>query len=642
VPLRYRLVAEVTEPGGSSATADGTFVTLPAQVYTGLHLPSHVLEAGQRGAIEALAIAPDGQPVPGTAIQVAIYRRTWAADEETGPSGEKRSILRPRDNRIAIETIEAGADGIARLPVALRAAGEYRVVASAADAEDRRVTSAATLRVAAPGFVSWRADPAGAPLIADRPLYRPGETATLLLATPHTGGTALLTIARDGGMDAEVRQLRAGEPLTLTVTAEDAPATRVSVLLASPDALGVTTPLTVATTTLPVLPLDRAITVTLEADRATYAPGDTATLTVTTTSADGVGIPADVILDLAGARAAPRHGPAEVFGVAAPPLLATALLPGAPPTPGPTPVPLPLVAQAATLVPLSGPLAYWNPALRTGAGGVLTLTVDLPLEPGTLHALAWAAAGADRFGHAGATLAITRALELRLEAPAFLRAADEALIAGLIRNTSEITQAAEVALDAAGVTVRGAALAQRITIAPGATARVVWPALAGAATRATLSVSLRPDAGQAQHMLVERPIVPPVATAPISGGVELLREYLDLLDGRTIDPSGLRAGQLVRVRLTIVGVENYGRLTIEEPLPGGATLVEAETAAFAQVSRDTGSLTLASDELAAGIYQYSYLLRAAAPGRYAVPPATARAGDGDLIGIGNAGEFEVS
>jgi hypothetical protein len=641
VPQRYRLVAEAAEPAGSSATADVTFLALPAQIYTGLRLPSQVLSAGRRGTIEALAVTPDGRPVPNTPIQITIYRRTWAVVEEAGPDGEVQPVLRSRDQRLSTETSVAGVDGVASLPITLRAAGEYRVVASAADAQGRRTTSAATLWVAAPGFADWRADPAGAPLIADRTLYHPGETATLLLATPHADATALLTIARDGGIAAEVRLLRAGQPLTLTLTPQDAPAARVSVLLATPGVPDATTPLTVATTTLPVLPADRAVTVTLEADRAAYAPGDTAILTVTTIGAGGAGVPADVILDLAGARAAPRHGPGELFSVAAPPPLATALLPGMPPAPGPATAPLPVVPPAATLAPLPEPLAYWNPALRTGATGVLTLTVQLPREPGELRALAWAAAGDDRFGQAAATLAVTRALELRLEAPAFLRAGDEAAVVALVRNTSDVTQTAEVSLDAAGVIVRSAALTQHVAVAPRATGRVTWPTQAGDAPRASLNVSLRPDGGPAQRAQAERPILPLATTTPISGGLDLLREYLDPLSGKALDPNSLRAGQLVRVRLTIVGADGQDGLTIEEPLPGGATLVEAANAAYAQVAHDAGHLTLTSDGLEPGIYEYTYLLRAVAPGRYAAPAATARVSSGDIVGVGNAGQFEV-
>src|SRR5207244_1887156 len=154
----------------------------------------------------------------------------------------------------------AGADGAVSLPLTLREGGEYRVRVGGADENGRRMSSAAPLWVAAPGFTGWRAEPAGsAQLIADRSSYRPGETATL-----------------------------------------------------------------------PVLPADRristqsgAISVTLAADRSSYAPGASATLTVTTTDAQGAGVPADLLLGLVGASAAPRHDLGQTFGGAAPPPIAT-------------------------------------------------------------------------------------------------------------------------------------------------------------------------------------------------------------------------------------------------------------------------------------------------------------------------------
>src|SRR5439155_18774509 len=57
--------------------------------------------------------------------------------------------------------------------------------------------------------------------------------------------------------------------------------------------------------------------------------------------------------------------------------------------------------------------------------------------------------------------------------------------------------------------------------------------------------------------------------APYDGGVGLLREYLDPQTGRTLELSRLRAGQLVRVRLTVVGAELRRFVTIEDALPAG-------------------------------------------------------------------------
>src|SRR5207249_787588 len=126
--------------------------------------------------------------------------------------------------------------------------------------------------------------------------------------------------------------------------------------------------ITLATTTLPVLPADRgistqsgAISVTLAADRSSYAPGASATLTVTTTDAQRAGVRADLLLGLVGAIAAPRHDLGQTFGGAAPPPIATARLPGAPPAAVPAPVAAPLPPVASVPAPLPGPLVYWNP-----------------------------------------------------------------------------------------------------------------------------------------------------------------------------------------------------------------------------------------------------------------------------------------
>src|SRR5204862_2261880 len=105
---------------------------------------------------------------------------------------------------------------------------------------------------------------------------------------------------------------------------------------------------------------DRAISVTVVADRAAYAPGATATLTITTTDRRGAGVPADVVLDLVGASAAPRHTLAETFYSAAAPVLATARMPGAPPAPVPAPDVLTLPPVWPVTAPRPARASYCN------------------------------------------------------------------------------------------------------------------------------------------------------------------------------------------------------------------------------------------------------------------------------------------
>jgi uncharacterized protein YfaS (alpha-2-macroglobulin family) len=289
---------------------------------------------------------------------------------------------------------------------------------------------------------------------------------------------------------------------------------------------------------------------------------------------------------------------------------------------------------------LPGPLVYWDTAVRTGPSGVLSVTLQLPDEPADLQALAWAASGAERFGQADAGLAITRPLELELAAPDFFRTGDRVELAAFVRNTSSVTQAATLVLSAAGVEVPDTALSQRLQIAAGARMRIAWPAQVGTAPRAMLSFELRPDGGTTISRRVERPILSSSQESPANGEVGLLREYLDPLTNRPLGPGQPRIGQLVRVRLTVVNYSARRAIVLEEPLPGGMALVEAENAGFAEIGRNTTLLSLAAGELAPGIYRYSYLLRAVAAGQYDVPPTTLQSG-GELLGAGGPAQIVI-
>ena len=98
-------------------------------------------------------------------------------------------------------------------------------------------------------------------LIADRDAYHPGETATLLLTTPFAQSSVLITRGAADGLDGQIRAIRAGEPFTLTLRPEDAPALPIAVLFAGRPAPGPAAaappPPLLATTTLPVRVIDR-------------------------------------------------------------------------------------------------------------------------------------------------------------------------------------------------------------------------------------------------------------------------------------------------------------------------------------------------------------------------------------------------
>jgi len=519
VPLRYRIAVRATEPGGLSAATDGAFLVTPSQSYAALRLSSRIMTASQPGAVELLAVTADGQPIPGAKISIDVYHRTWVRAEATGPDAQPQIVLQPRDSRVLTRNIAADADGAARLPLTLGSGGEYRLIAGVIDAAGRRMTSAITIWVAERGFTAWRAEPNDSMLLlTDHAAYQPGDIATLLLTSPFDTATALVTRSSSGGLVSEVRTLRAGEPLTLTVRPEDAPALDVSVLLVGQRA-GPISSFKFANATIPVLAASRTLSMTITPDQAIYTPGATATFTVTTTDDQGAGVPATVVLDVVGAGGAPQRDPAETFRTGTPPMIVTAQLPSAPAERLPAPVPRPPPPIARAPEPSPAPSVYWNPTLRTDNSGVLTLTIQLPPTAVKLRALAWAASGADRFAVAQSSLAITQPLVLQVDAPPFLRAGDAVELAARIQNTRAISQELNIALTASGVTPQASVpLNQQLTLVPGETTRVAWPVLVGDTTHADLSFRIRATDGAQQTIRADRSILPSGTLVYTNGG----------------------------------------------------------------------------------------------------------------------------
>lgn len=137
-------------------------------------------------------------------------------------------------------------------------------------------------------------------------------------------------------------------------------------------------------------------------------------------------------------------------------------------------------------------------------------------------------------------------------------------------------------------------------------------------------------------------IVSTADAPPPNDGIGLLREYLDPLTGQPIDLAHLRAGQLVRVRLTAVTTTRQRFVMIEDALPAGCALVEAgDSGSFEHIDNDRDHLTLSSAALGPGVYEYSYLLRAVVPGRYTAPAPIARLVGGHLIGTGRAAIINI-
>ncbi|GAB4208224.1 MAG: Ig-like domain-containing protein [Roseiflexaceae bacterium] len=489
-PLRYRLEVRATEPGGPAVVGAGAFTVAPAQVQVGLRLPALVLVAGQPQTVELLVLA-GGQPLRRASVRVDLYRRGPGGGTQTGPDGG------PRDVRVLQRTLVTDDQGVAQQVLNLREGGEYRLVASVGDAGGRTASSAATLWVSAPGFTGWRIlGGERVLLIADQPVYRPGDTARLLVAAPFAAADALVAVQSGAVLTGTVRPLRAGDLLSVPIPADAPPTLPVAVrLIERGGAAGARAPaLASGLVVLPVRSDAGALNVTLDSERTEYAPGATATLTVTTTDAQGQPVAAEIALAVGscqppGDACTPREADPAVTASGALAALEP-LFSGAPQD---------HAAQQATLL--------WAPTLRTAADGTLTVTLRLPGQAAALEARAWAA-GAASIGQAHASFVVTQPLRLALDVPPFLRAGDAFSLTARLHNTSPITQDLLLTLTGNGVRPGLDGPLRRVTLAPGEQRAEVWPVSVGEPRLARLTLRASGGGRVLAEAMLERPILP--------------------------------------------------------------------------------------------------------------------------------------
>src|SRR5690606_37963903 len=122
-----------------------------------------------------------------------------------------------------------------------------------------------------------------------------------------------------------------------------------------------------------------------------------------------------------------------------------------------------------------------------------------------------------------------------------------------------------------------------VELASGELARVVWRVADDNGKRARFRIDATDGAAFTQTQERELPCELRAEPLAMLTKVGLLREYLDPLTKQSLEITQLRAGQLVRVRLTLINTAHYQDVLVIEPLPGGARLVEANTPSFGQL-----------------------------------------------------------
>lgn len=510
--------SEVTDANNQTLTSTATTTVHPASVYIGISRIDSLIRAGDAIPLKIVATDTNGEPFPGAMkVTATLTREVNSAVKSRTDSGATTTR-----NDVAEETVltsELTLDPAASLgqgnafTVTPKSNGLHFLTIRGTDPDGRPFATVTHFNVYGTHEYPWLyEDGLRVKLVAEKKSYKPGETARVLVLSPIEG-TAIVTVEREKVLRSFQVELKADKPvIEIPLTADDAPNAFVSILIikgAKESARDYKEPqIRLGYCELMVENLRDKLAMTLETP-ASCRPGDDITLTGSITLANGK--PA------AGAEVtlyAEDEGTLAVMGYE-------------------TPKPMDFFYKPRNLDVDTGtsfesfisedpekqvfsnkgffiggggdmsrladllrknfdPCATWAPSLVTDATGKFSHTFKFPDTLTRYRVIAIAHQDATRFGHVESSIVVKKDLMLEPKAPRFANQSDTFNAQVLVQNASTYTGTWEIKYSTISGPESPCAVAlgsttETVTLAPGASATVVFPTRAESTGEAVLT-----------------------------------------------------------------------------------------------------------------------------------------------------------
>jgi len=499
------LDVEVTDVDGQVIASQGTVNVHAGAFYIGLRPEGYVIQAGQPQTISILTLDPQAQPAGNRKLTLSLYEREWNSVRQQGADGQLYWTSHYSDTLVETKDATTDANGRGSIAFTPKNGGEYRIRAESRDDAGHTITSSAYTWVYG-GDVFWGInDTNRIDLIADKSSYKPGDTASILVAAPYKGMRALMTIERGSVIEHKLLTLAGTtELLQVPLKAEYAPNIYISVVLIKPAGDDVPVPdLRVGLVNLPISTEQQELKIAVTPDKTAAGPRDQLTYTIKATDYAGKGVRAEIglaLVDKAVLSLADDPNPSfkQAFYTKRPLAVFTApsltalvdrvtlkLQPGDKGGGG--------GLAAEVLVRRNFPdTAYWNPSVTTADDGTAKVTLTLPDSLTTWTMTARGLTADTRVGQITADLIATKPLLVRPSLPRFLTVGDTLTLQAVVQNNTANPIDATVTLDTGAQGEGNAQLKlnadakQTVQVPANGTGVVRWPAEVPTAGQSTL------------------------------------------------------------------------------------------------------------------------------------------------------------
>ena len=298
LPYTYSLEVRVQDESNQEVATRLSSLVHPASFYLAMKLRStgwsRFVEKGEPAVIDFALVDPDGTTIEsGSEIKMELIHRTWKMIHQQGIGGRINTSYEEVEEieSTRIITNDPSRSGIEITPLK---SGSYFVRLSAKDLKGRDVISNLSFYSTGGDWIRWgREDTQDINLEADKLIYKPGETAKLIIKSPLPEGQYLITTEREGIFDERVVYLEGGaQVIGIPIEENYVPVVYVAVSSYSkrtrppehsyfePDLdkprgyFGITA--------LNIDTASRTFDISVETDKSSYNPGDEVEMTIRT------------------------------------------------------------------------------------------------------------------------------------------------------------------------------------------------------------------------------------------------------------------------------------------------------------------------------------------------------------------------
>lgn len=490
------LEVDITDKNNQVVSGHASVLVHKSDVYVGVRSDTFGVQAGEKAKIQLITLTKDGLPSPSVRVGVTLLSRKYNVIKEKGVDGEYYYNNKSEDTKLSTTSVSTDEQGKAETEVTLPTGGEYVVVASAQDASSHESKASWSIYAWSNDYYNWpRSNNDRMPLVADKQLYKPGETAKLIIKSPYQGDTvhALVTVERENVISKKIITItKNAQAIDVPITSDMIPTAYVSVTVVKPrigetfNEFGLDTgapAFKIGYAKLNIDTEEKRVQMKIVTDKKRYLPKEKVVARIETVDKQGNPVQTEVslavvdksVLDLVGFK---NPDLIEYFyherglGVITSNMLAYLMERFKPGSKGGGGSGDDDGANSTRSNHLD--TAYWNSSIVTDKNGTATVTFTLPDNLTTWHLLAIGSTKNHQFAVESTEVIETKNVILRPVRPRFAVRGDHIILGAIVHNYLPEKKTFSVSLKGTGFALDGSEN-QKVTIEPDGNTKVLFP-----------------------------------------------------------------------------------------------------------------------------------------------------------------------